>query len=191
VLSTVLHTGQWDRTSARLEEAADGNRCWVEIPSVTEARKALEQHGVCLITGLAGVDKTLLADRLVLGAVSKDRQVVEITRKLDRAWDLVSNPDKRFYYFDDFPGHTKLRSDATDDAPDLDLLITYARRHRDRARLVLTSRDQVLVLSWTTEDFQRWLKQVRHGAYARCADSGATRPQRCGLRRVDRRLSVF
>jgi hypothetical protein len=144
VLTTIFQAGLWNRASAKLEDVADRGRYWVDVPGFAEARDSLARTGVCLVSGIAGVGKTLLAERLMLGALDEKWQVVDVADELDKVWELAETDEKRFYYYDDFLGDSQLRTDAGIKAPELKKFIRHVQRHKDRARLVLAARDQVL-----------------------------------------------
>jgi hypothetical protein len=144
VLTTIFQASLWNRTSAKLEDVVDRSRYWVDVPGFAEARDSLARTGVCLISGIAGIGKTSLAERMMLDALEEKWQVVDIAGDLATAWELLETDEKRFYYHDDFLGDSQLHTDAGIKAPDLKNFIRYIQRHKDRTRLVLTARDQVL-----------------------------------------------
>lgn len=144
VLSQIVNAGLWQRTDARLEEVASQARYWVEIPVYARVRDMLTNEGVCIVTGVGGVGKTYLAERLMLEALHDGWRVVDVSGDLSEAWAAARTSGRHFFYFDDFLGQADLRLDAADTAPDLLNFIAYVRRNKDDKRLVMTTRDQVL-----------------------------------------------
>lgn len=143
-LSQIVNAALWQRTDARLNEVASQARYWVEIPAYARARDMLTNEGVCIVTGVGGVGKTYLAERLMLQALHDGWRVIDVSSDLSEAWAAARTSGRHFFYFDDFLGQAELRLDATDTAPDLLNFITYVRRNKDHKRLVMTTRDQVL-----------------------------------------------
>lgn len=141
-LERVLRAAVWNRTEALLREAAEDCRRWIEVPRARDARDALAATGVCVITGLPGTGKTTLAKQLVLEAAAEDWQVVQI-RSPEEAWEML-RPERQIFYYDDFLGQSRLTATADADAADLLSLIGTVHREKDRKRLVLTTRAQVL-----------------------------------------------
>ena len=149
VLERLIRAGLWNRTEALLEEVAYQARCWVDVPAYAKARELLGEHGVCILNGGPGVGKSFMAERIMLQAMQDGWQVVApATGALEVLWELAgSGAPKRLFYLEDFLGEAVLRYDAADVARTLSAFIPHVRRHKDRLRLVMTTRDQVLMQS--------------------------------------------
>jgi Restriction endonuclease len=145
VLERFIRAGLWNRTEALLGEVAHQARYWVDVPGYPKARELLDEHGACVIAGGPGVGKSFLAERIMLHALSDGWQVVAPTGAPETLWELAEPGARRLLYLDDFLGDVVLRHDAADVARTLSSFIPYVGRCRDRLRLVMTTRDQVLV----------------------------------------------
>jgi hypothetical protein len=142
-LEAVLHAGRWHRTDALLQQAADRARYWVSTPAYEAVRAILDAEGICLITGVPGAGKTFLATMVALAAARENWQVIDVSNGIEDAWAAVHPTDPQLFYCDDFLGQATLELTAPA-APSLVKFVSYVRRRRDRMRLVLTSREQVL-----------------------------------------------
>lgn len=147
VLSHIVNAGLWQRTEALVADVHERARSWVEVPTHEAARQALESEGVCVLTGLAGVGKTSIADRLMLDALREDWRVADLAGDLTEGWAVARTPGKIFFYFDDFLGESDLRLDAVGAASDLVNFIEYVSRNKEHKRLVMTTRSQMLNLA--------------------------------------------
>ncbi|WP_165958943.1 restriction endonuclease, partial [Actinomadura sp. KC345] len=141
-LERVLRAGVWNRTEVLLREAAEDCRRWIEVPLARDARDGLAATGLCVITGLPGTGKTTLAKQLVLEAAAEGWQVVQV-RSPNEAWETL-RPERQIFYYDDFLGQSRLTATADADVADLLSLIGTVHREKERKRLVLTTRSQVL-----------------------------------------------
>ena len=145
VLGRFIRAGLWNRTEALLEEVAYQARYWVDVPAYAKARELLDAHGVCILTGGPGVGKSFLAERIMLEALQDGWQVMAGGAGDPEAlWGLAERGPRRLLYLDDFLGEAGLRYDAAEVARTVSSLIRYVRRSKDRLRLVMTTRDQVL-----------------------------------------------
>lgn len=146
-LSHIVNAGLWQRTEALVADAHERARSWVDVPAHPKAHEVLEREGVCILTGLAGVGKTHIADRLMLDALREDWRVADLVGDLTEAWAAARTPGKLLFYFDDFLGESELRLDAVGAASDLVNFIEYISKNKEHKRLVMTTRSQVLNLA--------------------------------------------
>lgn len=143
-LSHIVNAGLWQRTDALIADVREKAQPWVGVPAYAAACEVLEREGVCILSGLAGVGKTCIADRMMLDALRDDWRVADLAGDLTEAWAVARTPGKLFFYFDDFLGESELRLDAVGAASDLVNFIEYISRNRADKRLIMTTRSQVL-----------------------------------------------
>ena len=167
VLERIFQAGLWRRTDALLTEMAYRARYWVDVPAYTRASGLLDREGVCILAGGPGVGKSFLAERLMLQALHEGWEVVDATDDIKAAWAAAGGEGRRLFYLDDFLGETELRHDAAQDARSLLEFIAYVGQRKERLRLVMTTREQVLT-------------RAAHCASDRLSDL-AGQPARCTL----------
>ena len=145
VLDALLNSDIYNRSEGALEQAKRQLRLWVPNESFARAREVLEANHVCVISGAPGIGKTMLANVLSVGYVSKGYELIAISEDIDegeRAWR--SNVRQVFLY-DDFLGHVtygELRLRKNEDSR-LAKFLDRVRRTENK-RFILTTREYIL-----------------------------------------------
>ena len=117
---------------------------YVPNPSHSRAKKILDEHHICIISGIPGIGKTTLAEVLVTDLVDREGFVpFRISNRLDEIRSAKDRSKQQVFYFDDFLGRTDLvRLERNEDRELLDLMREV--KQNDHWRLVLTTREYIL-----------------------------------------------
>ena len=145
VLDALLNSDIANRTAGAIEHAQRQLRLWVPNPSLERARKILDKHRVCVISGAPGVGKTMLSDVLLAAYTEREYEPVVISADIDegeRAW----RPGRRqVFHYDDFLGRVtygELRLRKNEESR---LAQFVDRVHRSKDKIfILTTREYIL-----------------------------------------------
>src|SRR5918999_1668778 len=144
-LDAIVNAGRWRRTDALLDDLARRARYWAETPAYAAVRDTLAGEGVCLVAGIPGIGKTFLAGMITLAAAGEGWQGVDLSDAgVADAWAAARPETRQFFYYDDFLGQAEFTLTALSEAASLARFVSYVREHRDRKRLIMTSREHVL-----------------------------------------------
>jgi len=97
-----------------------------------------------VISGIAGIGKTTLAEILAYEHLSKGYEFVEITENIEEAWRLINPEIKQLFYYDDFLGRTN-NSEKLGKNEDHSIISFIKEIHKSKnKRFILTTRTQLL-----------------------------------------------
>jgi hypothetical protein len=151
VLETFINAGQWQRREELLERATHHSKVWVAVPEYDEARRLLDEHGVCVLAGPPGAGKSMLAEMLVLESAREGWNVLPVSSDIEEAWRVFGDDSKQIVYYDDFLGTTELEL-AKGESSQIVRFIDKVRSRRSSKRLVLTTREQILKRAMDADD---------------------------------------
>lgn len=152
VLETLLNAGQWQRREELLDRAAQHAKVWVAVPEYDEARRLLEEYGVCVLSGPPGAGKSMLAEMLVLEAARDGWNVLPVSADIEEGWRVFGDDSRQIVYYDDFLGTTELAPASKSESAQLVRFIDRVRARRGSKRLVLTTREQILRRAMDADD---------------------------------------
>ena len=145
VLDALLSSDIANRSDSAVAQAKRQLRLWVPNPSFDRALDVLERNRVCIISGSPGIGKTMLADVLFAGYVSRGYQPIAISEDIEEGIRALQPERRQIFLYDDFLGHVTygelhLRKNEPSD------LARFLRRVRDsrNKRLILTTREYIL-----------------------------------------------
>jgi hypothetical protein len=128
-------------TLAKIQRDA---KVYVENGSFREALGILERLNVCLIVGVPGIGKTMLAEMLLLHYYSLGYEVIKVQGDISEASEVDYAKKRRMFYYDDFLGITSA-SDKFNKNEDQKLLdFISAMKHSEVSKLILTTREYIL-----------------------------------------------
>lgn len=147
-IRAVLHNGVLQLSGAQLESMVDELRYFVVHPFVERALDYLDRQHICLITGDAGVGKSVLCGYLALQMAARDGYEVHMLRDIEGiegAWELLQPGRKQCLVLDDLLGATFLDTQAAlalEHA--LVNLLNKAKKSQGQLKLLIASRGYVL-----------------------------------------------
>ena len=143
VLRRVLHAGIFEDTALELDVIQRRLALYVPNESLPRARRILEEHHACVITGIPGIGKTTLARMLLIEYERAGYVVVRIPNHLSQALAATRRGARTIFYFDDFLGQTVLAARERNEDQRLAEFME-AVRAEPAWRLVLTTREYIL-----------------------------------------------
>ncbi len=143
-LQRVIHSRIVTDSVSHLEDVRRRLARYVPNASLNRAQEILDEHHICIISGIPGIGKTTLAEVLVTQLVDKDDFApFRIGNKLDEIKSIKDKSRKQVFYFDDFLGRTDLIHPERNEDRDLQDLIRQVAEN-DLWRLILTTREYIL-----------------------------------------------
>lgn len=181
VLAAISAAPDWARSEALLQRMQDRVRLHVVTAHFSAATAALNEHGSVVLAGAPGAGKSTLAELLVLAASEDGWAICTVAGSLEAAWRAAQNAEGRtVVYYDDFLGQSGIAEVSGSGANDLRDFIDHVSRRKDRLRLVMTSRSQVLGQASTSSDDR--IRRLAGWAGSRIIQvSGFTRAERAQL----------
>ena len=143
VLEELLHSKLKNISRDTLEKIQSHAKYYVKNESFHDAIRILEKYNFCIIAGIPGIGKTILAEMLSLHYVDLDYEIVTITGDISEATAVDYVNQKRVFYYDDFLGQTALseKLNKNEDQKLLDFIHTI---HFSKvSKLILTTREYI------------------------------------------------
>ncbi len=158
ILEEVLHAGVYNMSREELLRIKKHAKLYVQNESFKEAARILSRHNFCIIAGIPGIGKTILAEMLVLHYSRAGYDVVKVSEDIGEAWKLVQPQTRRVFYYDDFLGQTSFseKLNKNEDQRIIDFIHTV--RKSTGVKLILTTREYIL-----QQTYQRYEKLDRQG----------------------------
>lgn len=144
VLEEILHSKVKNVSRDALVRIQQHARYYVQNKSFAEAIRILDKYNFCIIAGIPGIGKTILAEMLSLHYVNIGYEIVKIYGDISEATALDYVSQKRIIYYDDFLGQTAL-SEKLNKNEDQKLLDFIHAIYRSKVtKLILTTREHIL-----------------------------------------------
>jgi hypothetical protein len=158
ILEEVLHAGIFNMSREELSRIKRHALLYVQNESFGEASLILEEHNFCVIAGLPGIGKTILAEMLVLHYSRAGYEVVKVSEDIADAWKLIQPHTRRVFYYDDFLGQASFseKMNKNEDQRIIDFIHTV--RKSTGVKLILTTREYIL-----QQAYQQYEKLNREG----------------------------
>lgn len=143
VLEKILRSRLKNFSRESLEGIQKRSKIYVYNKSFQEAVEVLESQNYCVIAGMPGIGKTILAEMLGLYFAKHEFEFIRITTSKE-AFECDFENHPRFIYYDDFLGQTS-SADMLEKNEDQDLTELIAGIKRSNtSKLVLTTREYIL-----------------------------------------------
>jgi hypothetical protein len=144
VLENILNAKILRETDIEKSDIQEKARLYVINESFCEALSILKQNHYCIIAGIPGIGKTMLAKMIVLQYLLDDYEFISISKDISDAFSFSPKSKTRIYLYDDFLGRTAL-SEKLEKNEELRLskFIEHINRS-DGERLILTTREYIL-----------------------------------------------
>ncbi|WPO97499.1 hypothetical protein SFA35_12505 [Pseudomonas sp. HR96] len=144
VLVSIFNHAINGRSEAMMRDIVEKSKIFIHTANLDSAVDRLNKLGTVIITGLAGIGKTTLAEQLILLHASDGFELVCISEHIQEAEQAYSPDERQLFYFDDFLGRNYLEALSGHEGSQI---VNFMRRvGRDKAtkRFVLTSRSTIL-----------------------------------------------
>ena len=144
ILEEVLHSGVYNMTREELTRIKQHASLYVQNDSFNEATQIMEENNFCVIAGIPGIGKTILAEMLVLHYSQAGYEVVKVSEDIADAWKFVKPQTRRIFYYDDFLGQASFseKLNKNEDQRIIDFIHTV--RKSTGVKLILTTREYIL-----------------------------------------------
>lgn len=144
VFEEILHSKVKNVSRDALLKIKQHAEYYVQNESFHEAMEILEKHNFCIIAGIPGIGKTILAEMLSLHFVNLGYEIVKISGDISEATALDYINQKRVFYYDDFLGQSSLseKLNKNEDQKLLDFIHTVNKSKL--SKLILTTREYIL-----------------------------------------------
>jgi len=144
VFEEILHSKVKNVSRDALDKIQQHAKYYVQNKSYPEALKILEKFNFCIIAGIPGIGKTILAEMLSLHFVRLGYEIVKIDGDISEATALDYVKQKRVIYYDDFLGQASF-SEKLNKNEDQKLLDFIHAIHKSKvSKLILTTREYIL-----------------------------------------------
>jgi hypothetical protein len=145
VLEKLLHNDIYIRTQGLVETLARRAQLYVQNSSFRHAWNMLQKKNVCIITGIPGVGKTMLAEMLLVAFVDHGYEPILMSSDVGEGDKVFKVDSKQIFYYDDFLGQASLTDKQLNKNEDARLL-AFIKRVLTTAnkRFVLTTREYIL-----------------------------------------------
>ena len=144
LLEEVLHSGVCNISRAELQRIRENAKLYVQNESFDQAVKILDNNNFCIIAGMPGIGKTILAEMLALHYSRVGFEVIKVTHDISEAWDLKGKETKRIFYYDDFLGQSSLSEKLRKNEDQRLLDFIHAVRDTPLTKLIMTTREYIL-----------------------------------------------
>jgi hypothetical protein len=145
VSRSILNSDVYNQTETSISSIKNKIKLYVQTSSFQEGQALLDKHHVCMVSGVPGIGKTMLAEMLLLDLLGKGYQAVKVSGDISAALRLF-NPDlQQAFYYDDFLGETRLEDPKPTKSENERLLSFLGDVGRSRNhRFILTTTEHIL-----------------------------------------------
>lgn len=157
-----VHSDLANRASALRDRVASCLPRYVVNRGYERARDLLEKHRVCVIAGVPGIGKTMLAYVLLADAMTLGYEPVEVSADIEEAWIALDGSKLQVFLYDDFLGQLSFgeRLGKNEDRRLADF-VAKVRSMRTK-RLIMTTREYILQDARQTYDCLNALDRRLH-----------------------------
>lgn len=144
VFENLLRTRGRNLSRETLSRIQRNARLYVQNDSFAEALSILQRLNFCVIVGVPGIGKTMLAEMLLLRYYSRKFDIVKIEGDISEASDVDYTNRRRIFYYDDFRGQASIaeKLNKNEDQKLIDFIL--AIKHSKVSKLILTTREYIL-----------------------------------------------
>lgn len=144
ILEEVLHSRIRNFSRSEIDRIQEHAKLYVQNESFEEAFDILEKHNFCIIAGIPGIGKTILAEVLVLHYARAGYDVVKVSEDIVEAWEVGLADGKRVFYYDDFLGQTSFSEKLHKNEDQRLIDFIHAVRRSSGVKLIMTTREYIL-----------------------------------------------
>ncbi|MCX6339342.1 MAG: restriction endonuclease [Candidatus Aureabacteria bacterium] len=158
LLEEVLHAAVRNFSNHELDRIREHAKLYVQNESFDEAAHILEHDNFCIIAGIPGIGKTILAEMLILHYSRAGFEVIKVSEDIAEAWEFKAPETRRVFYYDDFLGQTSFSEKLRKNEDQRIIDFIHAIRKTTGIKLILTTREYVL-----RQAYQQYEKLNREG----------------------------
>lgn len=143
MLEVIVNKDIYTESQIVLNDLPDALLRFAAGSSVEEAEQVLQRQHVCVISGVPGIGKTVLAKYLLSRLVEEGYQLISLENVRD-GLKVAADEEKQVFFYDDFLGQSEL-GDNLNNGRDASLLnlIKYVGNLPNK-RFILTTREYIL-----------------------------------------------
>ncbi len=106
VMEEIFHSKIKNLSRDEIQRIKEHAKVYVRNESFSQAVGILREVHFCVISGIPGIGKTILAEMLLLHYSNQGFEIVKISEDVSEAWSLGISSRKKIFYYDDFLGRT-------------------------------------------------------------------------------------
>ena len=144
ILEEVLHSRIRNLSRNEIDRIQEHAKLYVQNESFEEALHILDKHNFCIIAGIPGIGKTILAEMLVLHYARAGYDVVKVSEDIAEAWEVSLADGKRVFYYDDFLGQTSFSEKLHKNEDQRLIDFIHSVRRSSGVKLIMTTREYIL-----------------------------------------------
>lgn len=144
VLENILHSRILRESEQEVDDIIKKSKRYVVNESFEKALNIIQEYHYCIIAGIPGIGKTMLAKMLALQYINNGYELLSISRDISDAYSVPLHNSPRIYLYDDFLGRTSITEKLEKNEDHR--LVSLIERIKDspRERLILTTREYIL-----------------------------------------------
>jgi len=144
VLENILHSRILRESEQEADDIFKKSKKYVINESFEKALNIIQDFHYCIIAGIPGIGKTMLAKMLALQYINNGYELLSISRDISDAYSIPLQNCPRIYLYDDFLGRTSITEKLEKNEDHR--LVSLIERIKDspRERLILTTREYIL-----------------------------------------------
>ncbi len=144
VLDRILHSGVYNQTEIEIDNIRQKIKYYVRNRTFAESKEILEKKHYCIIAGIPGIGKTMLAELLSIEYLSNGYELIKIFGDISEAFEVFNLNRNQIFFYDDFLGQTSLENKfGKNEEQKLIMFIEIIIRSPNK-RLILTTREYIL-----------------------------------------------
>ncbi|TCC98826.1 nSTAND3 domain-containing NTPase [Pedobacter hiemivivus] len=144
ILETILHSAIHNRSNARIRAINEKIKYYVTNENYYKASEILDKNHYLILSGIAGIGKSTLAEILVYQHLQAGFEFVEISENIEEAWTLFKPDVSQVFYYDDFLGKTSIADKLGKNEDKSILTFINEISQLKNKRFILTTREHLL-----------------------------------------------
>lgn len=144
VLDKIIHSKILNASELEIQSILEDSRLYVRNKSFFKARDTLDSWHYCVIAGIPGIGKSMLARMLFAYYIAHGYKGIKLSGDIREALSVFQTSERQVFYYDDFLGQTSLGPMLHKNEEDALLLIIDRVSKTPNKRLILTTREYIL-----------------------------------------------
>jgi len=144
ILENIIHSRILREAEYEIEDILRESKKYVINESFEKALNIIREHYYCIIAGIPGIGKTILAKMLALQYINDGYELITISRDISDVNVIPMKDKPRIYLYDDFLGGTSITEKLGKNEDHRLVSLIKRIKHSKRERLILTTREYIL-----------------------------------------------